>query len=227
MCISAGYHRSASTKNDAPLIRKQKSWVFWSLYSVEKGMSLRLGRSSSVLDYDITLPLPEPDGDENTPYYTCTIRWIKLSSIQGRVYKMLYSPAALSGPQASRTAWAQSLAAETKSLFNGGVEHKVSHLPQILGQYSAETNSQGQAHTNSQWKTASGHQVELVFYSEEVLYFSTLTLILKALPPDDGSSTNFAAECIDTARIGLERHQAFIETIGLEKGHRIDIYINW
>ena len=129
MCISAGYHRSASTKNDAPATRKQKSWIFWSLYSVEKGLSLRLGRSSTVCDDDITLPLPEPEGDKITPYYSCTIRWIKLSSIQGRVYKLLYSPAALSGPQASRTAWAQSLAAETRSLFNGGVQDKVSPLP--------------------------------------------------------------------------------------------------
>ncbi len=84
-----------------------------------------------MFDDDITLPLPEPDGGQITPYYTCTIRWIKLSSIQGRVYKTLYSPGALSGPQESRTAWAQSLAAETKSLFNGGVQDKVSPLPNL------------------------------------------------------------------------------------------------
>ena len=119
MCTSAGYHRAALSKNDTPSIRKQKSWIFWSLYSIEKGLSLRLGRSSSVADYDITLPLPDLDEINCKPYYSCTIRWIKLSSIQGRVYKMLYSPAGVSEPQASRTAWAQSLAAETKRLYSG------------------------------------------------------------------------------------------------------------
>jgi hypothetical protein len=127
MCISAGYHRASSSKNDTPLIRKQKSWIFWSLYSTEKGLSLRLGRSSSVSDYDITLPLPDLEQVDCKPYYSCTIRWIKLSSIQGRVYKMLYSPAALSEPQASRSAWAMSLAAEAKALYtNGEVGYSVS-----------------------------------------------------------------------------------------------------
>lgn len=69
--------------------------------------------------------------------------------------------------------------------------------------------------------------MELVFFSEEVLFLSILTLILKALPPDDGSSTHFAGECINTARKGLERHERFIATIGLDKGHHIDIYVNW
>lgn len=112
--------------DDAPLTRKQKSWIFWSLCSLEKGLSLRMGRSSTVSDYDITLPLPELDEEEIKPYYSCTIRWIKISSIQGRVYKMLYSPAASSEPQASRTAWAQSLAAEIRCLQAEAAEDKVS-----------------------------------------------------------------------------------------------------
>lgn len=82
-------------------------------------------------------------------------------------------------------------------------------------------------YTNSQWKTASGNSVQLVFFSEEILYLSMLTLVIKMLPPDHGSSTHFAADCIDTARYGLERHQAFTETVGLDKGHYIDIYVNW
>jgi hypothetical protein len=125
MCISAGYHRATSSEKDTPLLRKQKTWIFWSLYSVEKGLSLRLGRASSVSDYDITLPLPDLEKADCGPYYACTIRWIKLSSIQGRVYKMLYSPAALSGPQSNRTAWAQSLVAETTALYSGVVGDSV------------------------------------------------------------------------------------------------------
>lgn len=120
MCISAGYHRASSTKADTPLLRQQKAWIFWSLYSTEKGLALRLGRSSSVSDYDITLPLPGLEQADTKPYYSCTIRWIKLSSIQGRMYKMLFSPAAMSEPQSSRTAWAQSLAAEAKALYTNG-----------------------------------------------------------------------------------------------------------
>jgi hypothetical protein len=180
-----------------------------------------------VSDYDITLPLPGLEKADCKPYYSCTMRWIKLSSIQGRVYKMLYSPAALAEPQASRTASAQSLAAETKSLYSSEMgEDKVSFpllaIPDTLQKLRA-----GQSTTNSSWRTTGGQQMELVFFSEEVLFLSMLTLILKALPPDDGSSTIFAAECINTARSGLERHQKFTETIGLDRGYYIDIYVNW
>ena len=212
VCISAGYHRAtASPKNDndTPLLRKQKSWIFWSLYSAEKGLSLRLGRSSSVSDYDITLPLPGLDRADSEPYYACTIRWIKLSSIQGRVYKMLYSPAALSAPLASRAAWAQTLAAETRGLYRGEME------------------KENPSAANGSWRTTKGRQVQLVFFSEEVLFHSVLTLILKALPPDSDTSSLFADECINAARRGLERHQEFIQAIGLDKGHYIDVYVNW
>lgn len=126
MCVSAGYHRASTKKDETLLLKRQKSWIFWSLYSVEKGLSLRLGRSSSVSDYDITLPLPDLEQADCRPYYSCSIRWIKLSSIQGRVYKMLYSPAALAEPQASRTAWAHSLAAEAKGLYSGEMGDTVS-----------------------------------------------------------------------------------------------------
>jgi hypothetical protein len=229
MCISAGYHRATSSTNDTPLLQKQKSWIFWSLYSAEKGLSLRLGRSSSVSDYDITLPLPALEKDECRPYYSCTIRWIKLSSIQGRVYKMLYSPAALSQPPASRAAWAQSLVAETRSLYSGEIGDNVSvSLPKYPPKpLQRLTTTENQSATNSSWRTTGGHQMELVFFSEEVLYLSILTLILKALPPDDGSSTHFAAECIATARRGLESHNQFTAAIGLDKGHYIDVYVNW
>ncbi|KAK4178074.1 hypothetical protein QBC36DRAFT_344944 [Triangularia setosa] len=216
MCISAGYHRPTTSKNDTPLLRKQKSWIFWSLYSVEKGLSLRLGRSSSVSDYDITLPLPDLETADSKPFYSCTIRWIKLSSIQGRVYQTLYSPAALSGPQESRTAWAQSLAAETTSLYGN-----------VMGDNVGKALPRDSNAVNAESQTSRRRIMKLVFFSEEVLFLSILTLILKAMPPDDGSSTIFPAECINTARTGLEKHQLFTEAIGLDKGHYIDIYVNW
>ena len=142
MCISSGYHRATSSTNDAPLLREQKSWIFWSLYSAEKGLSLRLGRPSSVSDYDITLPLPGLEKADCKPYYACTIRWIKLSGIQGRVYQMLYSPAALSEPQASRIGWAQSLATETTNLYSGVMNDDNVGFPNISD--TAETD----------WKTS-------------------------------------------------------------------------
>lgn len=144
----------------------------------------------------------------------------------------LYSPAALSEPHEARVAWAQSLAAETTSLLTSIANDQVNdqvidHLRNPKINILKLTHCD-QPHTNSQWKSTKGQQVQLVFYSEEIQCLSTLSLILKTLPPDEGSpSTNFATECINTARAGLEKHQEFIETVGVEKGHYIDIYVNW
>lgn len=38
--------------------------------------------------------------------------WIKLASIQGRIYEHLYSPAALSQPESQRVSYASQLASE-------------------------------------------------------------------------------------------------------------------
>ncbi|RSL59377.1 hypothetical protein CEP54_007293 [Fusarium duplospermum] len=208
MSITAGFHRASSAKNESRQGTNQKAWLFWSLYSVEKGLSLRLGRPSSILDYDITVPLPQHDDPEITAYTSCFIRWIRLSIVQGKIYKMLYSPAALAESSERRAAWARSLVEETKKIYK-----------QVL-----ETSTQT---SNNKWKTASGDETELSFFSEKVLFYSTLTLILKSLPPDEGSTHHFASECITAARTALEKHQEYCKALGPDSGRHIDVYVNW
>ncbi|RSL62275.1 hypothetical protein CEP53_004813 [Fusarium sp. AF-6] len=208
MSITAGFHRASSAKNESRQETNQKAWLFWSLYSVEKGLSLRLGRPSSILDYDITVPLPQHDDPEITAYTSCFIRWIRLSIVQGKIYKMLYSPAALAETAERRAAWARSLVEETKKIYK-----------QVL-----ETSTQA---SNNKWKTVSGDETELSFFSEKVLFYSTLTLILKSLPPDEGSTYHFASECITAARTALEKHQEYCKALGPDSGRHIDVYVNW
>lgn len=86
------------------------------------------------------------------------------------MYKILYSPAPLSPPQASRAAWAQTLAAEPRGLYRGEMEKE---------NPSAATGSS---------RTTEGRQVQLVFFSEEVLFHLVLTLILKVLLPNSDTS---------------------------------------
>ncbi|KPM39823.1 hypothetical protein AK830_g6737 [Neonectria ditissima] len=210
MCLNAGLHRASSMHGDTPAVRRQKAWVFWHIYSIEKGLSLRLGRpSSSIPDYDITMPLPEAESNSSagkTNYGA--VRWIRLSSIQGKVYKLLYSPAALAKPQTSRTAWAHSLAEEARSVWNSG-----------KGDVHEPTSSR------------KGHTMEgekpLIHITGDVFFLCTLTLIQKAVPPPPESRSSFTSECINTARTALDKHQEFCEGILSENGHHIDTYFNW
>jgi hypothetical protein len=73
---------------------------------MEKGLSLRLGRSSNIRDGEITLPL-----DQDEPRAT------KLGRINGMVYDQLYSPAALSRSIDERNYAAESLAEDVRRII--------------------------------------------------------------------------------------------------------------
>jgi len=77
---------------------------------LDKGLSLRLGRGSTIQDYDVTLPYPsshEPDRNAISAFMTI---WIKAARIQGQIYERLYSPEALAQPENTRRARVQILA---------------------------------------------------------------------------------------------------------------------
>lgn len=50
---------------DPPKMRSRKINLFWFLYTMDKGLCLRLGRASCIQDYDIAVPLPVFGDDEN------------------------------------------------------------------------------------------------------------------------------------------------------------------
>ncbi|KAH7140388.1 hypothetical protein B0J13DRAFT_557619 [Dactylonectria estremocensis] len=211
MCLTAGLHRASSTHSDTPATKKQKAWVFWHIYSIEKGLSLRLGRpSSSIPDYDITMPLPEAEASGSAGKTNSgAVRWIRLSIVQGKVYKLLYSPAALAKPASSRTAWAHSLSEEARSVWNTGKEG--------IDKPTSACNE----------GTAAEGGKPLIHITGDVFFLCTLTLIQKAIPPSPGSGSSFTSECINTAREALDKHHEFCEGILSENGHHIDTYFNW
>ncbi|KAH7354529.1 hypothetical protein B0T11DRAFT_260914, partial [Plectosphaerella cucumerina] len=206
MCQSAGFHRAQSMLQDTPSLRNQKIWTFWMLYSAEKGLSLRLGRASVVHDPELTIPLPAVDPNTSGPYDLSAIRWIKLSSIHGKIYDKLYSPASLAEPEHVRASWVNTLVRETKSL-------------------SAESQAE-QVLKSKFWERPFGHTQALVFLCEEVTFLSTITSALRVLPAPQNPDAAFSPECIETARHALERHQEYSEAVF---GHdeQFDIYMSW
>ncbi|GMG29669.1 unnamed protein product [Aspergillus oryzae] len=111
-CLTLGYHRASSMENDSYTVKQNKRRLFWSVYVTEKALSLRLGRASSIQDYDISLPTTFELLGDFEPWRTIYPLWINLARIQGKVYEMLYSPAALRKPADERASYARQLAAE-------------------------------------------------------------------------------------------------------------------
>jgi hypothetical protein len=104
-------------KSDTEDVRRRKVAVFWNLYGIDKTLSLRLGRASTLQDYHIDLPQPEFGDDELSQRYTKLIRyWIASARVQGLVYEQLYSPGALKQEETLRVQKARVLIQDLVSL---------------------------------------------------------------------------------------------------------------
>lgn len=106
-CLMLGCNRLRTNSGDAESRTTSEERLFWAVYRLEKGISLRLGRPSCLRDGDIIMP-PIP----------LDIR-IRTANIQGRTYDELYSPGSLMRDQFERSCIAQSLAAELRQCIVG------------------------------------------------------------------------------------------------------------
>ncbi|CAG9986514.1 unnamed protein product [Clonostachys byssicola] len=108
-CQTLGYHRSPPGRSRGTINpdRASQERLFWSVYRLDKGLSLRFGRAPNILDTEITLPF-----EQNLP------RPVRVARIQGNVYEQLYSPAAISvANNSTRIHHAEQLAEQLRSLI--------------------------------------------------------------------------------------------------------------
>lgn len=95
MCQIMGYHRSPALRNDPPQLAEAKRHVFWSLYTIDKNLSLNLGLTSHFQDHDIDVEYFTPSQNlQLRPWDLMALVIIKFSAIQGQVYDRLYSVSA-------------------------------------------------------------------------------------------------------------------------------------
>ncbi|KAK7421359.1 hypothetical protein QQX98_002253 [Neonectria punicea] len=112
LCQTLGYHRLSSLKG--PTDKKdRKQFLFWSVYFMDKSLSLRLGRASTIQDWDISVPLPAAEDTHITPLSAFFSMWVKTARCQGNIYEQLYSPDSVTQPRYVRAA---QVAAITKDL---------------------------------------------------------------------------------------------------------------
>lgn len=114
--------------------------LFWALYVLEKAVSLRLGRSSTIRDHDITVPRLLLDRKMTSLLHNRLPDWIDMASLYGRVYDNIYSTSALSQPVSLRESRTRALAAELKRIMASRVEFYVSRS---LPNFSMHDRGQG------------------------------------------------------------------------------------
>ena len=91
--------------DDNPEDRQTKIHIFWMIYMFDKTLSLRLGRSSVLQDWDISLPfvVSSDPSDKHAESSAFLSYWIKVARVQGLTYEKLFCPAAFLKSPEERT----------------------------------------------------------------------------------------------------------------------------
>ncbi|TLS21368.1 uncharacterized protein PpBr36_10205 [Pyricularia pennisetigena] len=174
---------SASGKTNVKVL------IFWYVYTIEKALALRLGYSSVIRDHDITIPYTLDTSVQPGPFSGLVNAWVKLAVIQSRSYEQLYSPQALSQPREVTVSCARELGRQLEAVMDEAKRARDA-LAEAVGPDSKYTGS-----------------LDMQLKGDEIICYTTLTLIYRAVPAADGSADTFAAECVEAARRVLEIHQ--------------------
>jgi len=126
LCQTLGYHRIPDTDNSDDA--KFKKFLFWTNYFLDKSLSLRLGRTSSIADWDITTRRPSTSDPHKEPAMAYFVLWVEAARCQGNIYQMLYSPEAVTQPDHIRQSRAQHLVDNLRTLEQATQETHVGRI---------------------------------------------------------------------------------------------------
>ncbi|KAK7425531.1 hypothetical protein QQZ08_007972 [Neonectria magnoliae] len=208
LCQTLGYHRLASMKNDTKKDVDHHTFLFWNVYFVDKSLSLRLGRASTIPDWDVAVPFPSMEDPGHGGIWPFFVLWIGAAKCQGNIYELLYSPDSISQPDHVRQARVQALVTELHGLEKMTRE------------------------THAKWHDYSKEAIDddlMSFFmvSDDVLRLSLLTLVYRAAPRPAGSVMTFSSDCIKAARATLERHQDCIVVMRKSNEAYFPTYFHW
>ncbi|KAH7165838.1 hypothetical protein EDB81DRAFT_780508 [Dactylonectria macrodidyma] len=210
LCQTLGYHRLSSMKSDQGEDTDRKLYLFWSMYFMDKSLSLRLGRASTIQDWDVSVPIPAMEDTHITSLAPLFSGWVKTARCQGNIYEKLYSPDSVTQPDHERTARVQSIAKELEEI-------RVQ-----TGQISGERLEQNRL-------ILGDAMMQFICISDDVLRLSLLTLTYRASPVPEGSRTTFVPECTEAARATLQRHQECMALVENESASALYFlaYVHW
>ncbi len=197
MCQTLGWHRLQVTEDQT---NDSKSAIFWFCYMLDKGLSLRFGRTSVMQDWDISVPRNFGNISMAEPWTNVINVWIRTGSILGETYEHLYSPAALARQPEQRIETARLLVAKMKQLWRE-LEELSATLKHANGTM-ADASIGGAKDKEMRTMT-----LDMILKSGEVSHLASLTLIYRAIPSAPGFPSTFNAECIEAARMAFKCHE--------------------
>lgn len=196
LCQTLGYHHIGHKSEDSKRESSHKQRIFWFLYIVDKGLSLRLGRTSTIRDWDVTIPLPEttPEDQASDQVPASFLELgVKIARCQGDIHELLYSSTSLALPDHVRHSRVQILESQLGEI-GGEIKAKVAKLNTDAGVKDLDA---------------------ILLRSCDIAHMSLLTLVYRAAPRLAMSSI-FNGQCVENARATLERLHGFLELMQKE-----------
>ncbi|SPO06967.1 uncharacterized protein DNG_09661 [Cephalotrichum gorgonifer] len=165
--------------------RQRKTYLFWSIYSLERGVSLRLARPSTIRDHDITISKPDPQPSTSAAIRRSLLDSVNAARIYGLVYDEIYSPRALAQPAGTLATRVHTLAAEWQEISTS----KAEHLMKLARRFEGLSGSP---------------MIEFTRHANKASDYAVLTAIYRATPGRTPAS--ISAECTSAARVALQGH---------------------
>ncbi|EWY79799.1 hypothetical protein FOYG_17088 [Fusarium oxysporum NRRL 32931] len=183
-CLALGYHREDRLIQLPPWKAQRARRLFWHIYTSDKNLSSRLGRSSVIQDYDLDTKFSAISSDPGrAPWDQATIAFVELSQLQGRIYEALYSASANMLDSSARSQIISSLADKLVQWYNGWVQIDSSC-----------------AHQRERFNS--------IFEPVDIVYYSVLTLLHRGASSQ--SMLDISAACLEAAYQCLNAHLAYL-----------------
>ncbi|CAP80742.1 Pc12g11150 [Penicillium rubens Wisconsin 54-1255] len=204
MSQALGMHSSHVVATQPAEKVQRKLRLFWALYVIEKVVSLRLGRCSTIRDHEITVPRLLLDRKMSSLLYNRLPDWIDVANLYGRVYDNIYGPNALAQPVSVRESRARALAAELERIMAARVEfHWTSHA-------------------------IHAEPCRFIIHANRAIEYSILACIYRGIPSGESSSLAPCPECISAARATLKETEVCITMVSdaTSWSPSLDIWVN-
>lgn len=205
LCQTLGFHRASGSGHPSQPSRAVQAHLFWTVYRFERSLALRTDRSSNIRDTDITIPVEPVDA-----YFS------KLGKINGQIYDLLYSPAALSNTnQELRMQTVNQLTKDLRELIGNQCDEIAACQRQVELPSSMEfTNNHTQISpcTGSDCSESSPRRL-LYMQFDLICHYSSLALVLRAMPPPQNAFYDVSDDCVAVARLSLDTHEHYMDAL--------------
>ncbi|GJC86416.1 putative transcriptional regulatory protein C11D3.07c [Colletotrichum liriopes] len=225
LCQTLSYHRIPDTDDSDDA--KARKFLFWTNYFLDKCLSLRLGRASTIPDWDITTHRPSTTDTHKEAVMAYFVLWVESARCQGNIYEMLYSPEAIAQSDHVRQSRAQLLVNDLRMLDQAMQETNVGQ-----SRFNFGTLCSSNLECQEKWikvaKDNAGTDVMDFFAaSDDTLRLSLLTLVHRAAPQPADATTTFSHSCAEAARAALHRHQDCLAIIDRSSEDFLPSYVHW